>query len=172
MVQRIWEIAEPLATQGGFEIVDIEHRAERGGMVIRVFLDREGGVNVDDLTRVSRELGDLLEVHGAVSGAYTLETSSPGVNRRLTRPEHYGRYVGRRIRVRTDATIDGRRNFLGTLARATGDEIALELVDGAVVRIPLSGIARANYEHDFAAPKSPARHAQGQRPAAEKRRRA
>jgi ribosome maturation factor RimP len=147
--QRVWDVAEPLAAQEGLELVDVEYHAERGGMVLRLFVDRAGGVTVDDLSRFSRELGDLLDVHGETAGGYTLEVSSPGVNRRLVRPAHFQRYVGRRIRVRTGVPLAERRNFLGTLLSATEDEIVVRVGDGEEVRIPLAAITRANYEHDF-----------------------
>jgi ribosome maturation factor RimP len=146
---RFWEIAEPLAMQEGFEIVDVEYRAEGGGMTLRFFVDRDGGVTVDDLSRLSRELRDVLEVHGPGDAGFALEVSSPGVNRRLTRPAHFERYVGRRVRVRTEEPVLARRNFLGILTAASDAEIALRLEDGAIVQIPLAAIARANYEHDF-----------------------
>ena len=81
VAERVWEVAEPLVTDEGLEIVDIEHRRESRGWVLRLFVDREGGVSLDDLTRVSRQLGDLLDAHDLVPGAYTLELSSPGINR-------------------------------------------------------------------------------------------
>lgn len=146
---RFWEIAEPLALQAGFEIVDVEYHAEGGGMTLRFFVDREGGVTVDDLSRLSRELRDVLEVHGPGDAAFGLEVSSPGINRRLTRLAHFERYVGRRVRVRTEDPVLARRNFLGILTAASDAEIALRLEDGAIVRIPFDAIARANYDHDF-----------------------
>lgn len=149
VAERVWEIVEPVAAHGGFEIVDVEYRPERGRMVLRIFADRESGVTLDDLARLSRELGDLLEVHSVIGAPYTLEVSSPGVNRRLTRPEHFPRFVGRRIRVRTDTPMEGRRNFLGILLAVTEAGVALQLEDGGEVRIPFAMIARANYEHDF-----------------------
>lgn len=147
--QQIWDVAEPLAVQDGLELVDVEYRAERGGVMLRVFVDRAGGVTVDDLSRFSRALGDLIEVHGHAGSAYTLEVSSPGVNRRLARPEHFRRHVGLRVRVRTVAPLGQRRNFLGTLIAASEQEIVVRVGESDDVRVPLAAIARANYEHDF-----------------------
>jgi ribosome maturation factor RimP len=149
VADRLWEIAEPLATHEGFEIVDVECRTEGRGMILRLFVDRPGGVTVDDLSRLSRRLGDVLDVHGGLELPYTLEVSSPGVNRRLARPEHYARYVGERIRVRTQVPREGRRNFLGTLLACTPSDFALRLPDGMEVRIAYADVQRANYEHDF-----------------------
>src|SRR5882724_1531009 len=105
VAERVWEIAEPLVVQEGLEIVDVEFRRENRGMILRLFLDREGGVGLDDLTRVSRQLGDLLDVHDTVPGRYLLECSSPGIDRRLRRPDHFRRYIGKAVRVRTVAPI-------------------------------------------------------------------
>jgi ribosome maturation factor RimP len=153
VVERVWEIAEPVVTQEGLEMVDIEFRREPRGMVLRLFLDREGGatdehgrgVSMDDLTRVSRQLGDLLDVHDAVPGAYTLEVSSPGIDRRLRRPDHFERYLGKQVRVRTAMPIQGRRVFTGVLGAVDLAGIQVEAHDGRHF-IPFADIAQANYE--------------------------
>lgn len=151
-VTRVWEIAAPLAADEGMEIVDIEFRREggRGGRVLRFYLDKEGGPSVDDLTRISRQLSDLLDSHIAVDGPYTLEVSSPGINRALKKPEHFVRFTGKRVRVRTRETIEGRRSFLGLLKEVREGGIVLSQ-EGAEYCIPLSLIERANYEHDWGA---------------------
>ncbi len=145
VAERVWEIAEPLVTHEGLEMVDVEFRGESRGMTLRLFLDREGGVSLDDLTRVSRQLGDLLDVHNAVPGAYTLEVSSPGINRRLRRPDHFRRYVGKRVRVRTVGPIEGRRNFVGILQSVDAEAIVVGEPDRDDT-IRFSEIAQANYE--------------------------
>jgi ribosome maturation factor RimP len=151
-VSRVWELATPLARAERMEIVDIElrHEGTRGGRILRVYLDKEGGPNVDDLSRVSRQLSDVLDTHDAVEGAYTLEVSSPGINRPLRRPEHFARFVGKRIRVRTRDLINGRRSFLGTLTAVLDDRIALTQ-EGMEYQIPFSVIDKSNYEHDWSA---------------------
>jgi ribosome maturation factor RimP len=151
-VERVWEIAAPVAESEGMELVDIELRHEgRGvGRVLRVYLDREGGPSLEDLTRVSRQLSDLLDVQDVMDGAYTLEVSSPGVNRVLRRPGHFDRFIGKRIRVRTREMISGRRSFLGLLKEVRGDGIVLSQ-DAADFHIPFSSIEKANYEHDWSA---------------------
>lgn len=148
-VSRVWEIASPLVADEGLEIFDIEFRREgRGGWVLRLYLDKEGGPNLDDLTRVSRQLGDLLDVHDVLQRSYTLEVSSPGVNRILKRPEHFTRFLGKRIRVRTRERIEGRRSFLGHLKESTEDGIVVSNED-VELYIPYGMIEKANYEHDW-----------------------
>jgi ribosome maturation factor RimP len=139
VVERAWQVAEPLVAHENMEIIDIEYRREGRGNVLRFYLDREGGVTIDELAPMSRRLGDVLEVHDVVPGHYTLEVSSPGVNRRLRRPDHFRRYVGEKIRVRTVEHHRGRRSFVGPLRSVT---------DEGFVRF--DDIAQANYEHEFA----------------------
>jgi ribosome maturation factor RimP len=145
VAERVWEIAEPLVTHEGLEMVDVEFRRESRGMVLRLYLDREGGASLDDLTRVSRQLGDLLDVHAAVPGSYTLEVSSPGINRRLRRPEHFRRYLGKRVRVRTAGPVAGRRGFVGTLHSVDAEGIVVD-EGGCSHMIRFIEIAQANYE--------------------------
>ena len=151
-VKRVWELAAPLINSEGLEIVDIEfrHEGSRGGKVLRLYLDKEGGPSVDDLSRVSRQLSELLDARDVVPGTYTLEVSSPGINRPLKRPEHFARFVGKRIRVRTRDSIDGRRSFLGTLQEVLENQITLKQ-EGAQYRIPFAAIEKSNYEHDWSA---------------------
>ena len=149
---RVWELAAPLAEGEGLEIVDIEFRYEgsRGGRVLRLYLDKSGGPNVDDLSRVSRQLGELLDAQDAIDGAYTLEVSSPGINRPLKKPAHFTRFIGKRIRIRTRDMIDGRRSFLGILGEVVEDGVILAQEDKRY-RIPFSVIEKSNYEHDWSA---------------------
>ena len=148
VAERVWEVAEPLVMEEGLEIVDVEHRRESRGWVLRLFVDREGGISLDDLTRVSRQLGDVLDAHDVVPGAYTLELSSPGINRRLRRPQHFSRYIGGKVRVKVTAPQNGRRVFVGTLESV--DESGIRVSDQTGVHVIAFGnIAQANYEADF-----------------------
>jgi ribosome maturation factor RimP len=151
-VARIWELAAPLAQTQGLEIIDIELRPEgsRAGRVLRLYLDKEGGPNMEELSQVSRELGALLDEQDIVEGAYTLEVSSPGINRPLKSPEQFKRFIGKRVRVRTRELIQGRRSFLGALLDVSTDRIALNQ-DGTRFEIPFAVIEKSNYEHDWSA---------------------
>jgi ribosome maturation factor RimP len=148
VVEQVWKIAEPVIMHHGLEIVDIEFRRENHGTVLRFFLDREGGVGLDELAPMSRYLGDVLDVHDVVPTAYVLEVSSPGINRRLRQPDHFRRYVGKRVRIRTVTPQGSRRNFLGAL-EAVEEEGVLVDADGGKHFIRFDNIARANYEHEF-----------------------
>jgi ribosome maturation factor RimP len=149
---RVWQLAAPLVESERMEIVDIEfrHEGSRGGRVLRLYLDKEGGPNVDDLSRVSRQLSELLDAEDTIDGTYTLEVSSPGINRPLKKPAHFARFVGKRIRVRTRDLIDGRRSFLGVLGQVVEDSVILTQ-EGKRYRIPFSMIEKSNYDHDWSA---------------------
>lgn len=151
-VGRVWELAAPLADSEGMEIVDIElrHERSRGGRVLRLYFDKAGGPTVDDLSRVSRQLSELLDSQDVVDGAYTLEVSSPGINRPLKRPEHFARFIGKRVRIRTRDLIGGRRSFLGILQAVAGEGITVAQ-EGTRYDIPFAAIEKSNYEHDWSA---------------------
>ena len=152
VVARVWEMASSVAAGEGMEVVDIEFRPEgsRGGKVLRLYLDKEGGPGIDDLTRVSRQLSELLDESPDVPGPFTLEVSSPGINRALTKVEHFVRYAGKKVRVRTQEPVEGRRSFLGVLKEVMKDEIVVAL-EGREYRIAFSQIEKANYEHEWGA---------------------
>jgi len=148
VVEQVWEITEPVVMHHGLEIVDIEYRRESHGTVLRFFLDREGGVGLDELAPMSRHLGDVLDVHDVVPAAYVLEVSSPGINRRLRQPQHFRRYLGKRVRIRTVAPQGSRRNFCGALVAVEDAGVVLG-EDGDREFIRFDNIAQANYEHEF-----------------------
>jgi len=156
VTQRVWQLAEPLALAGGLELVDVQYRPEGGRVVLRLLIDRPaGGVTLDELARVSRELGDVLDAHDAVPGRYQLECSSPGLNRPLLRDLHFQRALGQRVRVQTRASIGGRRNFRGTLVTATAEEITVDAADVGRVDIPREAIEKAHIDYDFSRPTGP-----------------
>lgn len=153
----VTRLVEPVAHGRGLELVEVEFRPAGRRSVLRITLDRDGGIGLDDLAEASREMSDVLDVHDAVPGAYSLECSSPGVNRPLRRPEDFARFVGMAVRVRTHAPIDGARTFLGKLVTAGADTIEIEDASRGRVVVPLADVDRANYEHDFAAGRRPRR---------------
>ncbi|MGH7819636.1 MAG: ribosome maturation factor RimP [Candidatus Binatia bacterium] len=148
--RKLVELAEPILAERGLDLVDLEFRREAHGQVLRLLVDREGGIDLDSLSHVSRELSAHLDVADVVEGTYTLEVSSPGINRPLRKPEHFVRYLGKKVRVRTLEPLDGQRNFVGGLRTVTAGGITLEAAGGEVT-IAFSNVDRANYEHDFSA---------------------
>jgi ribosome maturation factor RimP len=162
VTQRVWELAEPVALAAGLELVDVQYRPENGRVILRLLIDRpEGGVTLEALARLSRELGDVLDAHDAVPGRYHLECSSPGINRPLLKEAHFRRARGEheRVRVRTRDPIDGRRQFHGTIADVSEDAVTLDDPDAGTVRIAFSAIDKAHVDHDFSRPSRPHAHA-------------
>jgi ribosome maturation factor RimP len=156
VTRRVWELSEPVASAAGLELVDVQYRPEGGRLILRVLIDRpQGGVTLDELARVSRELGDVLDAHDAVNGRYHLECSSPGLKRPLVRPEHFRRAVGQRVDVRMREPIAGRRQFHGVLEAATDDAVIVHDRDAGVVSLALDAIERANIQFDFPQPARP-----------------
>jgi ribosome maturation factor RimP len=150
VAQRVWGLAEPVVVTAGLELVDVQYRPEGGRAVLRLLIDRpEGRVTIDELARISRELGHLLDAHDAVPGRYHLECSSPGLNRPLIKPDHFRRAVGQRIYVRLRVPKDGRRQFRGLLAAASDDVATLDDADIGRVELALADVERANVEYDF-----------------------
>ena len=140
---RVRTVAEPIVSQEGMELVDLEYRREPRGWVLRLFVDKEGGVTLDDCARISRELGRNLDVEDFIDNPYALEVSSPGLDRPLKNPQDFMRYRDRLIKVKTFDPIENRRNFKGKLLGLSEDQIELEL-DGRVTHIPMSKVAKAN----------------------------
>jgi ribosome maturation factor RimP len=143
---RLIALIEPVLAVLGYELVDIEWVAERGGGVVRVYIDllpgSAGHVSVEDCERVSREVSALLDVDDPVPGAYSLEVSSPGFDRVLRVPQHYARFVGCRVRVELNAARDGRRRYTGTLSAVNAQGIELE-VEQLPVTVRFEDIAKA-----------------------------
>ena len=153
VTQRVWELAEPLALATGLELIDVQYRPEGGRVVLRLLIDRpSGGVTLDELGRMSRELGDVLDAHDAVPGRYQLECSSPGLNRPLLREAHFRRAVGQRVKVQARSPIDGRRRFRGTLEAADGEKATVDDPDAGRVVIAYADIEKANVDYDFSRP--------------------
>lgn len=151
--ERIRQLVEPLARAEGLELVGVDFQGgKRGAARLAVYLDRPGGVTVEELAALSRQLGDLLDVHDLIEGRYVLEVSSPGLDRLLSRPEHFRQVVGGRVRVRTREPIDGRSNFVGVIEAAGEEEVMIKLPGETNARaIPYGMIKRANYQYDFGA---------------------
>ena len=150
ITQRVWGLAEPVEVTAGLELVDVQYRTEGGRVVLRLLIDRpSGGVTIDELARVSREVGHLLDAHEAVPGRYNLECSSPGLNRPLIKPEHFRRATGQRVYVRMRNPVEGRRQFRGVLFAADDAAATVDDAEAGRVALPIADVERANIEHDF-----------------------
>jgi ribosome maturation factor RimP len=140
--EKLMTLIEPLLDQLTYELVDLEYLPGRNSAVVRLFIDRAEGVGLDDCERVSHEVSALLDVEDPIPVAYTLEVSSPGLDRVLRTPAHFERFVGERIWLELQAARDGRRRYTGLLASFDAEGIELN-VDGAIVRVLFGEIGRA-----------------------------
>lgn len=143
VAERARLVALPLLKELGLDLVNVEFQREAGGWILRVYLDKSGGVTLGDCQRVSEELSDLLDVENLIDHPYSLEVSSPGLNRPLTQETDFLRFVGQRARVSTSQAIAGQRRFLGILRGYEEGQVMLEREDGTVVRIPHALISKA-----------------------------
>jgi len=147
IVDRVREIIDPIVLNEGMEVVDIEYRRESGGWVLRLILDKDGGVTLDDCTRVSQEVGRSLDVEDIIQTSYTLEVSSPGLTRPLKTEKDFTKYLHRMVKVKTVDPIQNRRQFKGRLQGVSEKGVEI-LVDGRIYQISLSNVAKANLEVD------------------------
>lgn len=139
------ERLEKLIRSMGCEFVGGELLPQGRGVLFRLYIDRENGVTVDDCTLVSRQVGAMLDVEELFQSKYTLEVSSPGIDRPLFKLDDFRRFVGKRARIRMVLPIEGRRQFNGTLQRVDGDDIYLRLDDSEdEIKLPFTGIEKAN----------------------------
>ncbi len=135
-------LAEPLCESEGLELVHVEFRSETGGKVLRLYIDKPGGVTLKDCTDISRQIGDLLDVYCNNHGSYNLEVSSPGPNRPLGKIRDFERFKGSIARIRISRPIDGQKNFKGILAGISEGMVNL-LVNDKTVAIPFHEIIKA-----------------------------
>jgi ribosome maturation factor RimP len=140
--ERLLGLLEPLVGRLGFELVELEYASGHRRGVLRLFIDRPQGVGLDDCERVSREVSALLDVEDPIAGAYTLEVSSPGFDRVLRKPEHFGRFVGARVFIELKEPREGRRRYTGMLVSVGADGIELA-VDREQVMVGFAEIGKA-----------------------------
>jgi ribosome maturation factor RimP len=132
----------PVVEAAGMELVEVSFGRQAGRRVLRVTVDRDGGVDLDAIAGVSERLSRRLDVEGFDPGTYTLEVSSPGVERRLRRPRDFARKVGEKVKVRTAEPVEGSRTHTGTLVEADEDGVTIATEAGRR-RVPLEGISSA-----------------------------
>ena len=144
--QRVSELVEPLTDYNGLELVLVEFVKGPRGNILRLVIDKEGGVTLDDCSRLSRVVSDLLDVHDPVPGSYNLEVSSPGINRPLVRIEDYERFSGKKVFVRTSEPVEGRRKFKGLLRGVSEHEEIIIDASGQEFHLPLGLIKKARLD--------------------------
>lgn len=148
ILEKVRSIAAPLAAAEGMELVDVELGGPGGRQTLRLFIDRAGGVSLDDCSSISRAVSAALDVEDPIDGAYDLEVSSPGLDRPLRTPEHFEKFKGSKVRVKTYAPVGDRKTFVGILKGFSEGEVIVD-VDGREFRVPHAQIAKANVEPVF-----------------------
>lgn len=144
----IEQIVRPVLESQGYRLVERELVTDAGRLVLRIYIDREGGVTIDDCSEVSRTLSAHLDVEDPIPGAYELEVSSPGIERPLRYPEDFERYKGEVIKLKTAQPINGRQNYKGVLTGSDATHIHME-VDGVDFAIPFSELHKARIIKDW-----------------------
>jgi ribosome maturation factor RimP len=149
--ERAFALAAPLVAAEGMELVEVEFVREQPGWILRLFIDKAGGVGLEDCSKVSHALDPALDVEDFIPQAYSLEVSSPGLNRPLRTPEHFAKAVGKLVKVKTFGPIGEppRKNFKGTLSGSNADSIVVDVEGGGAFTIPLKDVAKANLEFEF-----------------------
>jgi len=143
VTQSVIELIEPGLLAKGLELVDVEFKKEGKNWVLRVFIDKEGGVTLEDCQKISRLAGDLIEVEEVIEPTYTMEVSSPGLNRVLKKEKDFIKFSGKKICVQCHAPLNGRKKFTGILTDFKNQSIHLE-VDGQLQTISINRVAKAN----------------------------
>ena len=144
-------IAQRVADGRGFELVDVELKRERGGHFVRLFVDKPGGIGLDDLQSVSVEVSAILDAEDPIESTYTLEVSSPGLDRPLKSEADYLRFLGRLVRVSSYELVDGRRHWTGRIESVENGVIGLRLEKERDARalVPLAKVAHGRLEVEF-----------------------
>lgn len=142
-IAQLNELLAPVVEGLGYLFVGVEYKPASGQSLLRIYIDHEDGINVDDCAKVSRQISAVLDVEDPISGEYTLEVSSPGLDRPLFVAEHYQQFQGERIKCKLRMPLNGRRNFTGRLLEANEKSIILS-IDNESVELFIDDIEKAN----------------------------
>lgn len=137
-----YELIEPLCDAEGIELVHIESQREAGGRILRIYIDKPGGVTLNDCTAISRQAGDILDVGFENDEPYNLEVSSPGLDRPLVKLKDFERFKEKRVKIRTDKPLSGQKNFKGTLLGVSNEDVSVS-IDNKIMNIPFKEIIKA-----------------------------
>ena len=148
IAERVREIAERAAAERGLELVHAEVSGGGRAPVVRIYIDKPGGVTHEDCSEVSHHVGAIFDVEDFISSSYTLEVSSPGLERGLYKREDYERFAGRPAKIKSRSAVNGQRNFAGRIVGVEGEQVVFDDRTNGRVLIPLADIAKANLEID------------------------
>jgi ribosome maturation factor RimP len=148
MREQLIELLEPVVRSQGFELWELEYSPRRGNGLLRLYIDAQAGIDVDDCAKVSRAVSAVLDETDPIADEYTLEVSSPGLDRVLRTAAHFSRYVGERAQVDMVLPVNGRRKFLGKIVSVAGDDLTLDQ-DGTLVSLSVHGVSKARLAPEF-----------------------
>jgi ribosome maturation factor RimP len=149
-LERVRSAATRVTVDRGFELVDVEMKRGADGQLVRLYVDKPGGIGLDDLQSVSEEVSAILDAEDPVEGRYTLEVSSPGLDRPLRTEDDYRRYAGRLAKLSSYEPVDGRRHWTGRIASCEGGVVTLDLEKGqGRALVPLSKVSHGRLEVEF-----------------------
>jgi ribosome maturation factor RimP len=143
IINKVWDLAEPLCESEQIELVYVQYQREPGGRVLRVYIDKPGGVGLNDCMHFSRQLSDILDIYLEIDTSYSLEVSSPGTNRPLGRLQDFERFKGNMVKIKSTRAIDGQKNFKGVLLGVVDENIKLQAENNKNVEIPFADIVKA-----------------------------
>ena len=147
--ETVWQNAEPIANENGLEIYDVEFKKEGADYFLRVFIDREEGVSIDDCEAVSRPLSDALDEADPISEGYYLEVSSPGIERQLKRQKDFDRFCGENISVKLFRAVNGTKQLTAKLVSRNDEKLTVEIETGETVEIDNKDVAVVRLAVDF-----------------------
>jgi len=148
VIESVEAIALPVLEELGLELVEVQYRREQNGWILRLIIDKQEGITLDDCASVSREISQLLDIEDFIDQAYNLEVTSPGLDRPLKSLAEFERFVGRKVKVKTTEAIGGHQVFIGTIKKIAGEAIVLQLDDDEVP-VLFSQVAKARLEVEF-----------------------
>jgi ribosome maturation factor RimP len=149
VVSKIEEIAERVAASDGLEVVEVELKGSGGNQLLRISIDKPAGVSHADCELIAKQVGTILDVEDVVPGHYTLEVSSPGVERKLLKPNDYIRFQGKKAKIVLREPVESQRRWEGTLAGFEDGTVALDTGARGVRRFPLNQVERANLKFEW-----------------------
>jgi len=148
-VSDIWSLIEPVVEGMGYEVVDIEFRPHPSDGLLRIFIDKPGGIQLEDCEAVSKQVSGVLDVEDPIPGQFNLEVSSPGLDRPLRKQQDFIRFAGETIKIKLSVpTLEGQRNFTGKLMGMQNDEVILQ-ADNETHYFPLDSIDKAHIVPQF-----------------------
>lgn len=147
-VDKVFALAQPLADELGLYLWDVRFEKEGSNWYLRVFIDKDEGIEIDDCEAISRPLNKLLDEKDPISQSYVFEVCSPGLGRELRRPEHFERFLGEQIRVRLIRAIDDIKEFTGKLCEYDKESIVIDKEDNTTVKVALSDCAYVKLNDD------------------------